>query len=95
MNNMDMDMNINLANYYFPLLNTLSSKAKLYLATKLMDSLLKDGTLPETSSEREKDIAFRRLAGAWANDPEADAMASFIRDGRTSNHTRQLTSFDE
>ena len=45
--------------------------------------------------ETEKDIAFRQLAGAWANDPEADAMTSAIRDGRTSNHTRQLASFDE
>ena len=29
-----MDASLNLANYYFPLLNTLSNKAKLYLATK-------------------------------------------------------------
>lgn len=90
-----MDMNINLCNYYFSLLDTLSNKAKLYLATKLMDSLLKDDTLRETFDETEKDIAFRQLAGAWANDPEADAMTSAIRDGRTSNHTRQLASFDE
>ena len=60
-----------------------------------IDSLLKDDTLRETFDETEKDIAFRQLAGAWANDPEADAMTSAIRDGRTSNHTRQLASFDE
>ena len=91
-----MDVSLSLANYYFPLLNTLSSKAKLYLATKLMDSLLKEETpLLNTAAEAKKDDAFRRLAGAWANDPEADAMTSVIRDARTSNHTRQLASFDE
>ena len=90
-----MDANLNLANYYFPLLNTLSNKAKLYLATKLMDSLLKEEMLSNTSTETKKDAAFRQLAGVWANDPEADAMTAVIYDSRTSNHTRQLASFDE
>lgn len=66
-----MDANLYLANYYLSLLDTLSSKAKLYLATRLMDSLLKHETLAEATAEAEKDAAFHRLAGAWANDAEA------------------------
>ena len=90
-----MDASLNLANYYFSLLNTLSNKAKLYLATKLMDSLLKEEMLSNASTEAKKDAAFRQLAGVWGNDPEADAITSVIYDSRTSNHTRQLASFDE
>ena len=90
-----MDTNLYLANYYLSLLDTLNSKAKLYLATKLMDSLLKHEALSEVTAEAEKDAAFHRLAGAWANDPEVATIASVVRDGRKSNHTRQLASFDE
>ena len=90
-----MDANLYLANYYFSLLNTLSSKAKLYLATKLMNSVLKEENASDVTAEAEKDAAFHRLAGVWADDPEATTMTSVICNGRISNHTRHLASFDE
>lgn len=90
-----MDANLYLADYYFPLLDTLNNKAKLYLVKKLTDSLLKSENLSDVSEEAEKDMAFHNLAGAWANDPEAETMTSIIRDGRMSNHTRHIVSLDE
>lgn len=90
-----MDTNLYLADYYFPLLDSLNNKAKLYLVKKLTDSLLKSESLPDVFEEAAKDTAFRKLAGAWANDPEAEAMTSIIRDGRMSNHTRHIVPFDE
>ena len=36
------DASLNLADYYYHILNTLSRKAKLYLVKRLTDSLLKD-----------------------------------------------------
>ena len=90
-----MDASMNLADYYFPMLNSLSSKAKLYLVRKLTDSLLKDKSMSTQSVEEERLAAFRKLAGAWADDPEGEAMEREIRDGRTSNKTREIISFDE
>ena len=90
-----MDASMNLADYYFPMLNSLSSKAKLYLVRKLTDSLLKDKSMSAQSVEEERLTAFRKLAGAWADDPEGEAMEREIRDGRTSNKTREIISFDE
>ena len=91
----DMDANLYLADYYFALLNSLSNRAKLFLVKRLTDSMLKNEAQTEALAEKEKDAIFHRLAGAWSDDPEANTMASIIRDGRTSSHTRQLASFDE
>ena len=90
-----MDANLYLADYYFALLNSLSNRAKLFLVRRLTDSMLKNEAQTEALAEKEKDAIFHRLAGAWSDDPEANTMASIIRDGRTSSHTRQLASFDE
>lgn len=90
-----MNVNLYMADYYFSMLNALSSEAKLYLMKRLADSLLKMKNVSELSDEAEKDAIFYNLAGVWANDPEADEMASLIRDGRISHHTRNMVSFDE
>lgn len=91
-----MDTNISLADYYFPLLDSLSRTAKLYLVKRLSESLL--GSVDRETichAEAEKEKILDRLSGVWADDPEAEYMDEAIRTGRTSNHTRHLVSLDE
>lgn len=90
-----MDTSLNMADYYFPMLNTLSRKAKLYLVKKLTDSLLSDEALSAPAHEDDKKKIFNEVAGAWADDPEADMMENEIRNARTSDTTRKIVSFDE
>ncbi len=90
-----VDVSLNLADYYYPILNTLSRKAKLYLVKRLTDSLLKDESGATLVLEDDKKAIFNELSGAWANDPEAGMMETEIRNGRTSGKTRMITSFDE
>ena len=90
-----MDVSLNLADYDYPILNTLSRKAKLYLVKRLTDSLLKDESGATLVLEDDKKAIFNELSGAWANDPEAGMMETEIRNGRTSGKTRMITSFDE
>lgn len=89
-----MDTNMYLAEYYLARLNDLSDKAKLYIVKKLADSLMNDKEASATTKE-EKNEALRRLAGAWAADPESETMAEAIRTGRRSNKSRKLIPFDE
>lgn len=90
-----IDTSLNIADYYFHMLNTLSRKGKLYLVKKLTDSLLNDEAISISSYEEEKKKIFNELAGAWANDPEADVMEKEIRNARTSNTTRKIITFEE
>ena len=90
-----MDTNLYLADYYYGLLETLSRKEKLRLAERLMNSLSKKEATTDEAIEAEKDAAFRRLAGIWADDPEAETMADAISAGRTNVNSRHLASFDE
>jgi hypothetical protein len=83
------DVNIHLADYYFSILNSLSDKAKLYLVNKLTESLI------NSADEAEKDNAFHKLAGIWANDPDIDRIEKSVLTGRRSNKTRNLIPFDE
>lgn len=89
------DASLSLADYYYPILNTLSRKAKLYLVKRLTDSLLKDESAATPVLEDDKQAIFNELSGAWADDPESDMMETEIRNGRTSGKTRMITSFDE
>lgn len=61
---------------------------------KLADSLIEHKESTE-KTEEEKDVALRRLAGAWSNDPESEMMSEAILKGRNSNKTRKLISFDK
>lgn len=89
-----IDNNMYLADYYLARLNTLSNKAKVYVMKKLADSLIEHKESTE-KTEEEKDVALRRLAGAWSNDPESEMMSEAILKGRNSNKTRKLISFDK
>lgn len=89
------DVNIHLADYYFSTLNSLSDKAKLYLVNKLTESLINSADKTEKIKEAEKDNAFHKLAGIWANDPDIDRIEKSVLTGRRSNKTRNLIPFDE
>lgn len=89
------DVNIHLADYYFSMLNSLSDKAKLYLVNKLTNSLVNDADKNVEAKDAEKDEALRKLAGVWANDPEAEEIEKVVRTGRRSNKTRNLEPFGE
>lgn len=89
-----IDTNMYLAEYYLARLNDLSDRAKLYILKKLADSLMNEKETVALTSE-EKNETLRRLAGAWADDPESEVMAEAIRTGRTSNKSRKLIPFDE
>lgn len=89
-----IDNNMYLADYYLARLNTLSNKAKVYVMKKLTDSLIEHKESTE-KTEEEKDVALRRLAGAWSNDLESEMMSEAILKGRKSNKTRKLISFDK
>lgn len=90
-----MEMSINWVDYYFPMLDNLNGMEKLRLVRKLTDSLLKNDKTANTPAVNAGQSAFSRLAGAWADDPEADMMERAIAEGRVSNETRNLSSFDE
>lgn len=49
----------------------------------------------EKIKEAEKDNAFHKLAGIWANDPDIDRIEKSVLTGRRSNKTRNLIPFDE
>lgn len=89
------DVNIHLADYCFSMINSLNDKAKLYLVNKLTESLMKSADSIVKVNESEKDEELAKLAGIWANDPEADMMAEAILTGRRSNMTRELIPFDK
>lgn len=89
------DASLNLADYYLPMLDTLSQKAKLYLVKKLTESLWGSASIPAATDAADQDEAFRRLAGTWADDPEAEAMTEAVHQARTTHQTRQLIPFDE
>lgn len=89
-----IDTNMYLAEYYLARLNDLSDRAKLYIMKKLADSLMNDKETVALTNE-EKNETLRRLAGAWADDPESEVMAEAIRTGRRSNKSRKLIPFDE
>lgn len=89
-----IDNNMYLADYYLARLNTLSNKAKVYVMKKLTDSLIEHKESTE-KTEEEKDVALRRLAGAWSNNLESEMMSEAILKGRKSNKTRKLISFDK
>lgn len=90
-----MEMSINWVDYYFPMLDNLNGMEKLRLVRKLTDSLLKNDKTVNTPAVNAGQYAFSKLAGVWADDPEADMMERAIAEGRVSNKTRNLSSFDE
>lgn len=90
-----MEIGINWVDYYFPMLDKLNGMEKLRLVKKLTDSLLKNDRTAATEAVNAGQSAFSKLAGAWADDPEADMMERAITEGRMSNRTRKLSSFDE
>lgn len=90
-----MEMSINWVDYYFPMLDNLNGMEKLRLVRKLTDSLLKNDKTVNTPAVNAGQNAFSKLAGAWADDPEADMMERAIAEGRVSNKTRNLSLFDE
>lgn len=91
-----MDANISLADYYFPLLDSLSRTAKLYLVKRLTESLLGSADREAVRyAEAEKEKTLDKFSGIWADDPEAEYMDDVIRKGRTSNYTRHLVPLDE
>ena len=84
-----MDASMNLADYYFPMLNSLSSKAKLYLVRKLTDSLLKDKSMSAQSVEEERLAAFRKLAGRGLTTQRARRWnGRYATGGRATRHVR-------
>lgn len=86
-----MDTSMKLADYYFSILKSLSNDTKLYLIKKLMDSILEKKEVKAEKKERSLDDLF----GIWANNPDADKMEEDILNGRVSNKTRHIVSFDE
>lgn len=86
-----MDTSMKLADYYFSILKSLSNDTKLYLIKKLMDSILEKKEVKAEKKERSLDDLF----GIWANNPDADKMEEEILNGRVSNKTRHIVSFDE
>lgn len=86
-----MDTSMKLADYYFSILKSLSNDTKLYLIKKLMDSILEKKEVKAEKKERSLDDLF----GIWANNPDADKMEEYILNGRVSNKTRHIVSFDE
>lgn len=86
-----MDTSMKLADYYFSILKSLSNDTKLYLIKKLMDSILEKKEVKAEKKERSLDDLF----GIWANNPDANKMEEDILNGRVSNKTRHIVSFDE
>lgn len=86
-----METSMKLADYYFSMLKSLSNETKLYLIRKLTDSMLEK----KEAKTAEKERSLEDLFGIWANNPEADKMEEAIRNGRVSNVTRHIVSFDE
>lgn len=86
-----MDTSMKLADYYFSILKSLSNDTKLYLIKKLMDSILEKKEVKVEKKERSLDDLF----GIWANNPDADKMEEEILNGRVSDKTRHIVSFDE
>lgn len=56
-----------------------------------MDSILEKKEVKAEKKERSLDDLF----GIWANNPDADKMEEDILNGRVSNKTRHIVSFDE
>ena len=51
--------------------------------------------ISETDQELKLDEDLHKLAGIWANDPEADKIYEAIQNGRQSGVTRHIIPFDE
>lgn len=49
----------------------------------------------DTDNDLLLDNSLHKLAGIWANDPEADKIYDAIRNGRQSGVTRHIVPFDE
>lgn len=45
--------------------------------------------------DADKDAALHRLAGIWKDDSEIKNISEYIKQGRKSNTTRHIVSFDE
>lgn len=89
------DASLYLADYYFSILETLSDNAKLYLMKKLADSMFSGKKCTDKKNyEVEKDSMFNSLAGAWANDPEAEYISKAIKEGKSANNTRHIVPLD-
>ncbi len=76
-----MNGDLHLAGCYFLRLVALSQIAKHYLIRRLVDSLLENEERIESCVDTERNVAFHRLAGAWADTLEAEAMAEFVEKG--------------
>lgn len=86
-----METSINLADYYYSLLKSLSKETKLHLIKKLTDSLLEEKT-----TKKHADIdKLRSLFGAWSDEPDADELIEEIRKSRTSGVTRHIETLGE
>lgn len=86
-----MDTSMKLADYYFSMLKSLSNETKLYLIKKLTDSMLEMKEVKTAEKER----SLEDLFGIWESNPDANKMEEAIKNGRVSNVTRHIVSFDE
>jgi hypothetical protein len=86
--------NMHIADYYYSMLESLNDNTKLYLVKKLTDSLFESSSKRHEAKATDKDKLFESLAGIWADDPEADAIADIVAKGRKSNTTREIIPFD-
>lgn len=86
-----MDTSMKLADYYFSMLKSLSNETKLYLIKKLTDSMLE----MKEGKTAEKERSLEDLFGIWESNPDANKMEEAIKNGRVSNVTRHIVSFDE
>ena len=77
-----METSINLTNYYWDLLKSLSDDVKLRLATRLTASVLEHRKDEATTDLTEKMLA--KHAGKWIDDRSAEEIISDMRKSRSA-----------
>lgn len=85
-----METSINLTNYYWDLLKSLSDDVKLRLATRLTASVLEHRKDEATTDLTEKMLA--KHAGKWIDDRSAEEIISDMRKSRSA--IREPLKFD-
>ena len=85
-----METSINLTNYYWDLLKSLSDDIKLRLATRLTASVLEHRKDEATTDLTEKMLA--KHAGKWIDDRSAEEIISDMRKSRSA--IREPLNFD-
>lgn len=85
-----METSINLTNYYWDLLKSLSDDVKLRLATRLTASVLEHRKDEATTDLTEKMLA--KHAGKWIDDRSAEEIISDMHKSRSA--IREPLKFD-